>query len=77
MTLLNVLVSANAYAVGYDHGEKYKGFIFNHKSVDESKAKSTCGTDDECVECIEHRADMEGLKGYEVVKCLKDPEHSY
>jgi hypothetical protein len=29
--------------------------------------------EDECIECVEHRADLDGLKGYEVVKCLKEP----
>jgi hypothetical protein len=28
---------------------------------------------DECIDCVEHRADLAGLKGYEVVKCLKQP----
>ncbi len=68
------ITSAHA-GVGYDAGEKLKGFTYNHKTVSESKAKQACSGDkqDECIECIQHRADLEGLKGYEVVKCLKEP----
>jgi hypothetical protein len=64
----------------YDAGEKLKGFTYNHKKASESKAKNACSSvddDDECVECVEHRANLQGLKGYEVVKCLKDPTNSY
>jgi hypothetical protein len=60
----------------YDAGEKLKGFTYNHKKASESKAKNACSTIDksnECVECVKHRANLEGLKGYEVVKCLKEP----
>jgi hypothetical protein len=60
----------------YDAGEKLKGFTYNHKKASESKAKNACSSvdkDDECVECVEHRANLQGLKGYEVVKCLKEP----
>lgn len=69
------VISANAE--NYDRGEKLKGFTYNHKKASESKAKDACdGNDDEkeCVECIEHRADLQGLKGYEVIKCLKEPD---
>ena len=69
------VISANA--VGYDAGEKLKGFTYNHKKASEDKAKKACvGNDDEdeCVECMEHRADLQGLKGYEVIKCLKEPD---
>ena len=64
----------------YDAGEKLKGFTYNHKKASESKAKNACSSvnkSDECVECVEHRANLQGLKGYEVVKCLKDPTNSY
>ena len=60
----------------YDAGEKLKGFTYNHKKASESKAKNACSSVDkrnECVECVEHRANLDGLKGYEVVKCLKNP----
>ena len=60
----------------YDAGEKLKGFTYNHKKASESKAKNACSSvddKDECIECVEHRADLDGLKGYEVVKCLKEP----
>jgi hypothetical protein len=60
----------------YDAGEKLKGFTYNHKKASESKAKNACSSvnkSDECVECVEHRANLQGLKGYEVVKCLKEP----
>jgi hypothetical protein len=36
-------------------------------------ACSTIHKSNECVECVKHRADLGGLKGYEVVKCLKEP----
>ena len=51
----------------YDAGEKLKGFTYNHKKVSESKAKNACSSVDkrnECVECVEHRANLDGLKGY-------------
>ena len=60
----------------YDAGEKMKGFTYNHKKASESKAKNACSSvdkSDECIECVEHRANLQGLKGYEVVKCLKEP----
>ena len=60
----------------YDAGEKLKGFKYNHKKVSESKAKNACSSikkSDECIKCVEHRANLQGLKGYEVVKCLKEP----
>ena len=60
----------------YDAGEKLKGFTYNHKKASESKAKNACSSvdkSDERVECVEHRANLQGLKGYEVVKCLKEP----
>jgi hypothetical protein len=60
----------------YDAGEKLKGFTYNHKKASESKAKNACTSvdkSDECIECVEHRANLQGLKGYEVVKCLKEP----
>jgi hypothetical protein len=41
------------------------------------KAKKACvenEDEDECVECMEYRADLQGLKGYEVIKCLKEPD---
>jgi hypothetical protein len=62
----------------YDAGEKLKGFTYNHKKASESKAKNACSSVDdknECIECVEHRANLQGLKGYEVVKCLKDPSN--
>ncbi|HEY7108368.1 MAG TPA: hypothetical protein VH415_02975 [Nitrososphaeraceae archaeon] len=68
---------ASANAVNYDRGMKLKGFTYNHKKASEDKAKKACvGNDDEdeCVECMEHRADLQGLKGYEVIKCLKEPD---
>jgi hypothetical protein len=70
-TVTNVFAGAH-----YDAGEKLKGFTYNHKKASESKAKNACSTihkSDECVECVKHRADLDGLKGYEVVKCLKEP----
>ncbi|MDQ5868662.1 MAG: hypothetical protein M3530_02920 [Thermoproteota archaeon] len=63
--------------VGYDRGEKLKGFTYDHDKASESKAKKACNSLDEkeeCIECIEYRADLQGLKGYEVVKCLKEPD---
>ena len=62
--------------VGYDRGEKLKGFTYDHDKASESKAKKACSSvdkSDECIECVEHRANLQGLKGYEVVKCLKEP----
>ena len=70
-TVTNVFAGAH-----YDAGEKLKGFTYNHKKASESKAKNACSSvdkEDECIECVEHRADLQGLKGYEVVKCLKEP----
>ena len=79
--LLGAVSVTSALAdVGYDRGEKLKGFTFNHDEASESKAKKACNSvdeKDECIECIEHRADLQGLKGYEAVKCLKAPEDSY
>lgn len=76
-----ILVSAisvtSANAVNYDRGEKLEGFTYNHDKASESKAKEACaGNDDEeeCIECMEYRADLQGLKGYEVIKCLKEPD---
>ena|ERR1051325_5835563 len=68
-TVTNVFAGAH-----YDAGEKLKGFTYNHKKASESKAKNACSTihkSNECVECVKHRADLDGLKGYEVVKCLR------
>jgi hypothetical protein len=70
-------VSVASADVGYDAGEKLKGFTYNHEKASESKAKEACDgneDEDECVECMEYRADLQGLKGYEVVKCLKEPD---
>jgi hypothetical protein len=65
-------------AVNYDAREKYKGFTFNHKKASETKAKLACDGNNECNECIDHRALLSNeLTGYEAVKCLKDPKHSY
>ena len=68
-------VSSVQAGANYDRGEKLKGFTYNHKKVSESKAKSACSGNkkSECIECIEHRANLQGLKGYEVVKCFKEP----
>lgn len=64
--------------VKFHVGEHYKGFIFNHKKANENKAKEACDGNNECIGCIDHRAKLNNeLTGYEVVKCLKDPEHSY
>lgn len=75
--LLGAFTVSNVFAgAHYDAGEKLKGFTYNHKKSSESKAKNACSTihkSNECVECIKHRADLDGLKGYEVVKCLKEP----
>ena len=75
--LVSAFAVTNVFAgPGYDAGEKLKGFTYNHKSASESKAKKACSSvnkEDECVECVEHRANLQGLKGYEVVKCLKEP----
>jgi hypothetical protein len=75
--LVGAFTVTSVYAgAHYDAGEKQKGFTYNHKKASESKAKNTCSSvdkEDECVECVEHRADLQGLKGYEVVKCLKEP----
>lgn len=75
--LLASIYATTAYAgANYDRGEKLKGFTYNHKTASESKAKKACDGKDkkECIDCIEHRADLQGLKGYEVVKCLKEPK---
>ena len=89
--IMTIVLSAFAFAVlvdavsitsaqadvGYDKGEKLKGFTYDHVKASESKAKKACNSlddKDECIECIEHRADLQGLKGYEVVKCLKEPD---
>lgn len=77
-TLLLSAYTVNSVFAGahYDAGEKLKGFKYNHKKVSESKAKNACSSvdkSDKCVECVEHRANLQGLKGYEVVKCLKEP----
>jgi hypothetical protein len=75
-----VSVTSALADVGYDRGEKLKGFTYDHDKASESKAKKACSSVDEsaeCIECVEHRANLQGLKGYEVVKCLKDPENSY
>jgi hypothetical protein len=73
---INVM-SAQA-APNYDAGEEYKGFTYNHDKASESDAKDACDGNDECVECIDHRAHLsDELTGYEAVKCLKDPENSY
>ena len=72
-----VTVTSALADVGYDRGEKLKGFTYDHDKASESKAKKACNSlddKDECIECIEHRADLQGLKGYEVVKCLKEPD---
>ena len=64
--------------VKFSRGEHFKGFTFDHKPADEGKAKNACNSDHECIECIEHRAKLGNeLTGYEAVKCLKDPAHSY
>jgi type II secretory pathway pseudopilin PulG len=64
--------------VKFHVGEHYKGFIFNHKKASESKAKSACNGNTDCIGCIEHRSQLGNeLTGYEAVKCLKDPIHSY
>jgi hypothetical protein len=75
LLLASISVATVSAKVGYDAGEKLKGFTYNHKGVSESKAKLACTGKDqnECIECMEHRADLDGLKGYEVVKCLKEP----
>jgi hypothetical protein len=77
-TLLVIAFTVTSVFAGahYDAGEKLKGFTYNHKKASESKAKNACSTihkSNECVECVKHRADLDGLKGYEVVKCLKEP----
>lgn len=74
-----ISVTGAQAGVGYDRGEKLKGFTYDHDKASESKAKKACNSLDEkeeCIECIEYRADLQGLKGYEVVKCLKEP-HKY
>jgi len=75
--LVSAFTVTNVYAgAHYDAGEKLKGFTYNHKKASESKAKKACNSvdkNDECIECVEHRANLQGLKGYEVVKCLKEP----
>ena len=75
--LIGAFSVANVFAgAHYDAGEKLKGFTYNHKKASVSKAKNACDSinkSDECVECVEHRANLDGLKGYEVVKCLKEP----
>jgi hypothetical protein len=64
--------------VKFHVGEQYKGFTFNHKKASESKAKKACDGNNECIGCIDHRAQLNNeLTGYEAVKCLKDPQHSY
>ncbi len=64
--------------VKFHVGEHYKGFIFNHKKASESKAKAACNGNTDCIGCIEHRSQLDNdLTGYEAVKCLKDPIHSY
>lgn len=75
LLISSICVTAAHAGAHYDRGEKVKGFTYNHKKVSESKAKQACDGDkkDECVECIEHRANLQGLKGYEVVKCFKEP----
>jgi hypothetical protein len=75
--LISAVSVTSANAVNYDRGEELKGFTYNHEKASESKAKKACvGNDDEdeCVECMEYRADLQGLKGYEVIKCLKEPD---
>ena len=67
-------------AQNYDAGEEYEGFTFNHDDADAEEAKEACdegGDYDECEECIDNRDELQGLKGYEAVKCLKDPQNSY
>ncbi|MGG6460727.1 MAG: hypothetical protein ACM3JQ_04800 [Candidatus Eiseniibacteriota bacterium] len=75
--LLSAFAVTSVFAgAHYDAGEKLKGFTYNHKKVSESKAKKACSSvdkSDKCVECVDHRANLQGLKGYEVVKCLKEP----
>ncbi len=74
--LVGAFTVTSAYAgVHYKADEKLKGFSYNHKKVSESKAKNACSGKEkgECIECVEHRANLQGLKGYEVVKCLKEP----
>ncbi len=66
-----------AQDVGYDAGEEYEGFTFNQDDADAGDAIEACDGDEECEECIEIRDELQGLKGYEAVKCLKDPENSY
>jgi hypothetical protein len=64
--------------VKYHVGEHYKGFTFDHKKASENKAKEACNGNNECIGCIDHRAQLSNeLTGYEAVKCLKDPIHSY
>ncbi|MEP6577162.1 MAG: hypothetical protein ABJB85_12105 [Nitrososphaerota archaeon] len=74
--LISAFTVTSVFAdASYDAGEKLKGFTYNHKKVSESKAKNACSGSKkaECIECINHRSNLQGLKGYEVVKCLKEP----
>ena len=64
-------------AQNYDAGEEYEGFTFNQDDADAGDAIEACDGEEECEECIEIRDELQGLKGYEAVKCLKDPENSY
>jgi hypothetical protein len=64
-------------AQNYDAGEEYEGFTFDHDEVSEEEALDAADNYEQ-EECIEERADLsDELVGYEVVKCLKDPENSY
>jgi hypothetical protein len=76
--LIGAINVMSIQAQNYDAGEEYKGFTFDHDEASESEAIEACDGDEECIECIEIRSDLsDSLKGYETVKCLKDPENSY
>jgi hypothetical protein len=49
-----------------------KDYPHDHKSTSESKALDACNGENSCEDCIKHRADLQGLKNYEVDNCLKD-----
>ncbi len=63
-------------AQNYDAGEEFDGFTFDHDDADLGNAIDACDGE-ECIECMEERYELQGLKGYEAVKCLKDAEDSY
>jgi hypothetical protein len=44
----------------------------DHDTADVDDAKDACDGEDSCVDCIDQREALQGLKNYEVDNCLND-----